>query len=592
MSAVTSTPFGTTAAVVSRTGRSHSGAAAAEGVSVSSSSSWCGPFAVAREMIAQREEAKRLREKELEEEEQEANRTNHPLDALVKQVELEQHKKVHPSLQWKSKMSSSSSSSGSVVEGQISSSNKKQQQQWSESIYAKRQKRVDASVKASRLRVPTLYELAVRFVVDHFDDVESLGEVDHDIRSAIARELVARQKLDPLALDALLEPDLEALELVDCSQIPQDVMLKALEKLKSSLRYLYLDMCGRCMGPKVVEALVKNGNHLAALSIGGAYLLKDADAARLIGASQDVTSLEFKACPLLGSEFCRALVTPRTGTHASSLVELSLSDLPLDESHLEILASSSDPDNSNNPLRSLKSLSLRRFDAMTDDLAARILEHASNLDLHHLDLSHNYYLTDDTLAAIRKHAGSSIRSLSLSGLKRLTSQGLEALFMPVPGGVLRETPPVLHSLELANLHHQAVTDEVIQLVCQASSSSSTSTSYSQQRYYRDGGKHHQQQGLGLVRLNVQGSSALTYASCEHLVSTSSRTLEELNLSFCTQVSDQGLGYLVQHCRSLQKLDIWGCAQVTDVFLDGHDRLLDASLEISGAWIKKSSTEIT
>jgi DNA repair protein RAD7 len=526
-------------------------AAAASG----SSSSWCGPFAVAREMIAQREEARRLREKELEEEE--ASQTNHPLDALVKQVEAEQLKRAHPALQWKSKNSS-------AVGVPASSSPSSQQHQRSESIYAKRQKRVDASADASRLRVPSLYDLVVRFVVDHFDDVESLGEVDHGIRSSIARELVARHKLDPAALGALLEPGLEALELVDCSQVPQEAMLKALERLRPSLRYLLLDMCGRCMGPKAVGVLC-GGNCLEALSIGGAYLLKDADAARLIEASPGAASVEFKACPLLGADFCRALVAPRIGAPASRLVELSLEDLPLDESHLEYLASGSES-GAQSALSSLKSLSLRRFDALTDGLASRILERASNPDLRRLDLSHNYHLTDGTLAAIRKHAGS-VRSLGLDGLKRLTSEGLEALFTPVPGAAL-ETPPVLRSVELANLDHRAVTDDVIQLVCEASS----------QR--RDGDQ-------GLVRLNVQGSSSLTYASCEHLVKTSSQTLESLDLSFCTQVSDQGLGYLVQHCRALQKLDIWGCAQVTDAFLDGHDRVLDASLEISGAWIKKN-----
>jgi DNA repair protein RAD7 len=388
-------------------------------------------------------------------------------------------------------------------------------------------------------------------------------DVDHDIRSSIARELVARQKLDPAALEALLEPDLEALELVDCSQIPGDVLLAALTKLKPTLRYLVLDMCGRCVGPKAVDALANNG--LLALSIGGAYLLKDADAARLVLSSPNLSSVEFKACPLLGAEFCRALTNPRSpnvssSSSSSSLLELSLEDLPLDGSQLQVLCGDTDA------LRSLKSLSLRRFDALTDELASGILERASNSELHHLDLSHNYHLTDATLSAIRTHAGG-IRSLCLNGLKRLTMEGLEALFLPVPG--VDETPPVLHSLEVANLDHQAVTDDVVQLVCQASSQQ------------RDGDQ-------GLERLNVQGSSAVTYAACEHLVQTSAHTLKVVNLSFCTQVTDHGLGYLVQHCRSLERLDIWGCAQVSDLFLDGHDRVLDASLVISGAWIKKNS----
>lgn len=545
-SAVSSTPFGAVAAVSSAT-KGKKGAASSNGAS----STWCGPFAVAREMIAQREEAKRERERELREEEDGENQLNHPLDAAMKRLEQEQQKRAHPALRWKSRLLLEPKDGDDAGQPLADASR-------AESIYVKRQKRADISAEASRIRVPSLYDLVVGFVVDHFDDVQSLGDVDHDIRSSIARELVARQKLDPVALEALLEPGLEALELIDCSQIPGDVLLDALNKLQPTLRYLVLDMCGRCVGPKAGDALESNG--LLALSIGGAYLLKDADAARLLRSSLNLSSVEFKACPLLGAEFCRALTSPRPDASSSSLLELSLEDLPLDGSQLRVLCGDSDA------LTSLKSLSLRRFDAITDELVSGILERASNPDFHHLDLSHNYHLTDATLSAIRRHAGG-IRSLALNGLKRLTKEGLEALFLPVPG--VDETPPVLHSLELANLDHQAVTDDVIQLVCQSSSQQ------------RDGDQ-------GLERLNVQGSSAVTYAACEHLVQTSSHTLQVLNLSFCTQVTDQGLGYLVQHCRSLERLDIWGCAQVSDLFLDGHDRVLDASLVISGAWIKKNT----
>ena len=527
-SAVSSTPFGVV--VTSRTSVLRNSRDVND-------SSWCGPFAVAREMIAKREEAKRLREQELEEE---SGNANHPLDAIMEQVELEQQRKIHPSLLWKSRLPSNNTSNH---EGSTKVS-----------IYAKRQKRVEAASYAIA-RVPTLFQLVVDFVVDHFEDVETLGPVEHSIRTALTRELVAQHKLDRNSFQALLEPDLEALELIDCSQLPQDVLTKALLDLKGTLRYLVLDQCGRCFGPKAVESL--QNNDLVALSIGGAYLLKDVDAARLIGSaySPSITSLEFKACPLLGLEFCKAL-----SSRPVALVELNLEDLTsLDESSLALLASSKAV-----ALSTIRNLCLRRIESLNDELVTNMLELASG-SLQLLDLSHNYHLTDATLAAIRKHSGG-LRALSLNGLKYLTREGLEAFFLPVPGMI--EGPPVLHTLELANLDHVAVTDEVVNLASQAASKQ------------RDGDQ-------GLIRLNVQGSTEITSSSCEFLVQTSSRTLQTLNLSFCPKVTDQGLGYLVQHCRSLTNLDIWGCAQVSDVFLDGHDRLLDSSLTISGAWIKKN-----
>jgi hypothetical protein len=46
-------------------------------------------------------------------------------------------------------------------------------------IYAKRQKRA------------TLFEIAINFLLENFDDVESLGGIDSSIRAAITRKLVA-----------------------------------------------------------------------------------------------------------------------------------------------------------------------------------------------------------------------------------------------------------------------------------------------------------------------------------------------------------------------------------------------------------------
>ena len=75
---------------------------------------------------------------------------------------------------------------------------------------------------------------------------------------------------------------------------------------------------------------------------------------------------------------------------------------------------------------------------------------------------------------------------------------------------------------------------------------------------------------------------------EHLAATSFSSLEELNVNFCSKTSDRGLGYLVDKCeRQLGKISIWGCAQITDVFLDGHSRIDEDPLEIVGIWMRQS-----
>jgi hypothetical protein len=98
---------------------------------------------------------------------------------------------------------------------------------------------------------------------------------------------------------------------------------------------------------------------------------------------------------------------------------------------------------------------------------------------------------------------------------------------------------------------------------------------------------------GLVSLNVQGSSLLTDTSLEYLASPKGatyRTMTELNVSFCPNISDQGLGYLIDQCETqLRRIDVWGNAQLTDNLYDGHRRVDDPSFEVVGIWMKKSSS---
>lgn len=72
---------------------------------------------------------------------------------------------------------------------------------------------------------------------------------------------------------------METLEIVDCSGIPQDTLAKTIAGLQG-LRYLILTHAGRVFGPKSVESLIQSKANLCCLSISGAYLFKDEDAAR------------------------------------------------------------------------------------------------------------------------------------------------------------------------------------------------------------------------------------------------------------------------------------------------------------------------
>jgi hypothetical protein len=492
-------------------------------------------------MIAKREEARRKREAQQNDE----NKETHPLDQVMDQLEMEKKRKAQPSLQWK----------GNVP---VSSSN--------QSYYAKRQKRVQMQDKTS---VPSLFQLCVDFLVDNFEYVQALGDVDNTIRRNICEELVGKSKMNGAAFDVIAEKGIEALELVDCAEVTQDQLAESLEKLlPAGLRFLSLQHAGPCFGGKAVAAITSCSScSLFAIAIGGAYLLKDQDAASLISAmAPTLSSIEFSACPLLSNQFFKSLGDNYCSSGAGTLLELSLENVVPSKQDLLLLASSSDA------LRNLKSLNLRQIESVDDQVVLALLDSVDDT-LEAIDLSHNHKLTDDTLSGIRKaNQSGKLRSLQLAGLKNLTQAGLETFFTHGIAGL--PSPPILRKVSLNGCDHDAVSDVVMDLATRCASmkpndSSSLSTMG------------------GLVYLGIDGSSC-TDRTMENLAATSCRTLKELDISFCGQISDKGLGYLVSKAsQQLSKIHIWGCAQITDEFLDGHARVGDCSLQVVGAWMKQN-----
>lgn len=544
LSAVSSTPFGFLAS-------SHKNNEQEE-------EEWCGPFSVARQMIAKREEAKRKREEDLDEEQKE----HHPLDALMDEVNEKQQRKLHPSMQWKSNLTRDNNKSPKTV---------------ITSTYAKRQRRVELA-KADKCRIPSLFQLTVNFIVDNFEYVESVGDVGNEVRVALAKELVGRNQLDGRALEALVEPStMETLEIVDCAGIPQDTMASILAKTPE-LRYLLLTHAGRCFGTKSIKALLEKNKEakLHCLSIAGAYLFRDEDAAKLIEAyDTTLQSIAFECCPLLGDKFVNSIQsTPKLG---QNLLELSLQKMTFSIDQLNVLA------NSKEALGNLKSLTLKSISGLTDEVLTKILK-LTDHSLDSLDISSNYALTDVSLSSIRQFSSSRLKTLVLDGNKGFSGAALLTLFTHPLEGL--PTPPKLKVLKLASVDYEAVTDEVLKLA----TASASATNDAAGRSLRLAGYKTMGRSGGLVQLDVQGSTLVTDQMLEQLVETSATTLEDLNVSYCPLITDKGLGYLVSKMgNQLTKITVWGCAQLTDDFFDGHDRVEDGKLEIIGAWMKKSGT---
>jgi hypothetical protein len=699
-SAVSSTPSGVNHLGRLLGGRS-SGAAVGQTANASGESeAWCGPFSVARQMIAAREEAKMKREAELAQKEQEENGggdgSEHPLDSMVQQVELQLKRKLNPSMRWKASI---------VTDTEVSPSKKGGGR---DNLYVKRQKRlqrqqspgafslgVDDNLPHSHgrgvRRVKSLFQTCVDFLVENFENVESLGSaVDCSIRTKICRELVSSHKFTSEAFEALAEPGIEALELVDCASVSQDQLADTLRRcLPLGLTGLILDHSGRCFGPKTVQAIVESipsqeedrklsfasshtfstsallssssfafRNSLMALSIGGAYLLTDIDAARLIRHTcTTLHSIEFKACPLLKNEFVKAigecygdqdikvaeavkqeakggrkgkakakttqpsaetLVVQDVKKAETPLLELSLQDIMLTKDIYKALAASG-------ALRRIRNLKLHHMNQLDDEGVECLMDSISSgyyadqtCAIEGINLAHNLELTDDILAPIRKcNRNGTLQSLVLTGVKNLTAVGLEALFTRDLAGL--PNPPTLRRLDVGECGEETVNDAVVELAVSLASRKVDATESGEAKGNEDimagsmaadsdgedegdGGEIKDVLsssitapggGGGMVYLNLNGAIHLTDKSLENIATHCATSLHELDLSFCPHVSDQGLGYLVSQVHDqMQKLCIWGCAQLSDTFHDGHRRVMDSSFEVEGAWMKRASQHKT
>lgn len=160
-------------------------------------------------MIAEREEAKLQREEEQNEQQQSQQDSNHPLDELMEQHEEYQKRKAHPSMNWKS--------------------NPIPQNNYQNDYYAKRRKRHEEINPSTRIK--SLYQLCIDYLVSNFEYVDSLGPIETSIRNTIAQQLVSHNKFNGAAFEALIEPGMSTLEIIDGANVTQEQLCHAFHVL-------------------------------------------------------------------------------------------------------------------------------------------------------------------------------------------------------------------------------------------------------------------------------------------------------------------------------------------------------------------------
>ena len=376
--------------------------------------------------------------------------------------------------------------------------------------------------------VPLLRSVAVKTVTEVIECVETLWGIPDDLRSQLAAEVCRKRKMDSETFLLFMKDTSSEVVIPDCSQVEESFFLKgALEALHGGLRTLSLGLCGRGMSDDVAKRLAEGAvfGSLEMLGLRGAYRLTDAACELVIARARNLRHLVLSQCSRI------------EGTVISKLPKLVPELKTLDLSWCcgipRTMLSTAFQD-----LPKLESISLDGLVDVGDDM---LIEGAmSNLK--------------------------SLKSISMAQCKGISDKGLSALWAQHPNlervildecdvssvslMTLAEDCPNLSFLSLKRC--EKVTDSAIMFMAEHCS---------------------------LQKLYLTGVSQLSGASLECLVHKCSKSLEELDISWCRDIPEKAVGYLCDSCPFLKRLIVWGCTQLQSKFL-GHFHL-NHNLQIIG-----------
>ncbi|TVU05627.1 hypothetical protein EJB05_48796 [Eragrostis curvula] len=378
--------------------------------------------------------------------------------------------------------------------------------------------------RKSQLRsAPSLTDLCLSTLADHAEGIESLGGIPEELKHKLLKMLCRSRKMNTHLLNELWCDSPTELQLSECSWLSEDDFEKTFGKCRTeNLQVLQLDISGRCLPDYILRTtLAKVPNCmplLTKISLKGNYRLSDNGLETIVSAAPSLNVLNLSECSLLTS------------------------------SGIEILA-----EKLHSVLRELYIDDCINVDAMMILPALQKIQH-----LEVLSMSGIQSVCDKFVNELIPVHGSNIRELAFAGCLKLTSSSIKTI---------GQNCPRLSSLDLRNLnrlrdsamrHLRNGCRQIKKLKLQRNSFSDEALS----QYLEESGGCLTE----LMLNNVEKAGDLTALA---IASKCSVRLEVLDLSFCRELTNEALGLVVDSCSSLRFLKLFGCTQISDIFLKGH-----------------------
>ncbi|KAL7133253.1 hypothetical protein ABFS83_12G128400 [Erythranthe nasuta] len=377
-------------------------------------------------------------------------------------------------------------------------------------------------LRKSQKQVPSLQELCLSILAKNADAITSLDFVPDVLRHKICWFLCDNRRMDSHFLELLVRGSPTEIRVRDCSWLSEELFTKTFEGCNASkLTVFQFDQGGACLPDYTLNAtLARSTNSLPALttlSLKGAYRLSDAGLNTLVSAAPSLKSIDISQCPMLTSDGICLL--------ANSL-QLVLRELYIDNCHgidaMSILPALL-------KLENLEVLSLAGIQTVCDDFVSKFVS-IHGCRMKELVLADCIELTDSSIKVIGDTC-SKLRAIDLSNLCKLTDISIGHL----ANGC--------RAIQMLKFCRNAFSDEAIAA------------------YLDVRGALLNDLSLNNV-IQVSNHTALSLArNC--------RNLRSLDLSWCRNLTNEALGLVVDSCSSLEVLKLFGCTQVTNVFLDGH-----------------------
>ncbi|XP_073151371.1 DNA repair protein rhp7-like [Henckelia pumila] len=370
--------------------------------------------------------------------------------------------------------------------------------------------------------VPSLLDLSVKALAENAEGLVSLELVPDMLRRRLTDVLCDTCRMSVHILNLLVKGYPTEIRIKNCSWLTDEQFHQAFNNCQTkNLMVLQLDLCGQIILDLAFRDMLSRSSNkfssLIIISLRGACRLSDSGLKELVLAAPYLQSINLGQCPILtcdGINYIADLL-------GLNLRELYIDDCPKIDAMLILPAF--------RKFKCLEVLSVGEIQSVTDEFVSELINSCGH-SIKELDLANCQELTDCALKTIGSKCVD-LCSLNISYLHNLTDMGMEHLANGCK------------SMLQLKLCRNGFSDEAIASFLESCGGSLTKLS------------------LNNVR-KIGSNTAFSLAKY-------SRKLLSLDLSWCRGITDESLGLIVDSCPSLKLLKLFGCKQITRVFLYGH-----------------------